>query len=214
MPIAETLDEPSTTPVVAPAPVVLSVDEAVAVTQGPFLPAPGGFLSASSERGILFARAALSGRRGVPVVSQVPGSGAIARLLGRAMGEGTLLLVLRGRRPWLTRLSGGFLSVDPERLLAFEASLLWREDPAFELRHVVSLPFVKLLGEGAVALAVRGEPAFFEVTEAEPLTIAAASVAGYAGTPEVELLEDVDPIAWGPGPVLRFTGTGSVLADA
>jgi len=211
---AESAAEPSTAPVVRPASVALSVDDATAGAQGPFLPAAGGFLAASSERGILFARAALAGRRGLPLVSPVQGDGAVAPLLSRATGEGTLLLVSRGRRPWLTRLSGGFLSVDPERLLAFEASLLWREDPAFELRRIVSLPFVKLLGEGEVALAVRAEPALFEVTEAEPLTIAAASVAGYSGAPDVELLEDVDPATWGPGPVLRFTGTGTVLADA
>lgn len=180
---------------------------------GPFRSAPGGFLAAEVSGGLVVSRAAVAGRRGVPVLATAPGPGALPPLLARASGDGTLLLVSRGRRPWLTRLAGGFLSVDPERLLGFEAAILFREDPAFELRRVVDLPFLKLLGEGMVAIAVRNEPALFEVTETEPLTVAAASVAAYAGGVTAELLEDADPLVWGPGPVLRFTGVGTVLAD-
>lgn len=179
----------------------------------PFSPASGGFLSAATSCGLVVLRSAIVGRRGVPDLSPLAGPGVLAPLLVRAAGEGTLLLLSRGRRPFLHSLGSDFLAVDPARLLGFTASLSFREDPAFEFRRDVELPFLKLYGEGVVALAVTGDPALFKATEEEPLTLATASVLGYGGTLRAELLEDADPLAYGPGPILRFTGIGTVLAD-
>jgi hypothetical protein len=106
-----------------------------------------------------------------------------------------------------------FVSLDPGRLLGFEASLAYREDPAFELRRAVA-PFLKLYGSGVVALAVGSEPARFEVTESQPLTLSAKAVVAFGGDLTPDLLEESDPLAeFGSGPVLRFTGTGYVLAE-
>ncbi len=130
-----------------------------------------------------------------------------------ARGPGTLLLLARGRVPRLRALAEEFVSVEPGRLLAFEASLAYREDPAFEFRRTVT-PFLKLFGTGHVALAVVSEPARFEVSEGEPLTIAARAVVAFGGDLAPDLLEEADAMAeLGAGPVLRFSGTGYVLAD-
>jgi len=141
-------------------------------------------------------------------------TGALAQLLVKARGEGAVLLVNRGRAPYLKYLDEEFLSLDPNRLLAFEASLSYREDPAFEFRRTVALPFLKLFGSGWVALSVAGEPARFDVTEPEPMTLAARALVGFGGDVAPDLLEEADAMAeLGAGPVLRFSGSGYVLAD-
>jgi hypothetical protein len=181
---------------------------------GPFTPKPGGFLAADCSRGLLVRRGALTGRTGAPLLeAERRLSGALGRQLVFAHGPGSLLLVSRGRVPRLRMLDEEFVSVDPARLLAFEASISYREDPAFEFRRTVS-PYLKLFGSGVVALAVASEPARFEVSEAEPLTMASRAVVAFGGDLAPELLEDADSMAaLGAGPVLRFSGTGYVLAE-
>jgi uncharacterized protein (AIM24 family) len=142
-------------------------------------------------------------------------AGALAGILVAASGEGTLLLADQGRVPFLKLLSNEFLSVETSRLLAFDEALTYREDPAFEFRDKIAQPFLKLFGTGTVALSVVSEPARFEVERQNPFTMAARAVVAYGGDLTPELLEESDPIAGlGAGPVLRFVGSGYVLADA
>jgi len=200
---------PVAEPPAAPAPPI-----GVSESAGPFTPRPGGFLAVSCERGVYVRRGVLTGRTGAPVLEPERRlGGALARHLVHAFGGGGVLLVSRGRVPRLRQLIEEFISVDPGRLLAFEASLAYREDPAFEFRRTVP-PFLKLFGSGLVALAVSSEPARFEVTEGESLTIAARAVVAFGGDLNPELLEEADAMAeLGAGPVLRFSGTGWVLAE-
>lgn len=189
-------------------------DGVVAPPSGPFTPMHGGFLVANARNGLYIRRTALAGRRGAPVLEAERGvRGVFERYLVRASGPGSLLLLSRGRRAFLSAIDGDFLSVDPSRLLAFEASLAFREDPAFELRRKLAMPFLKLFGSGSVALSVATEPALFDVDPASPLTLEAGSVLGYRGDVQVELAEGADPLAdSGTSIVLRFNGTGAVLA--
>jgi hypothetical protein len=190
-------------------------DGVVPEALGPFAPVPGGFLRADARGGLLVRRTAIAGRRGSPnLEAEKSIAGPFARTLVRATGEGTLLLLDRGRRAFLTGLTEEFLSVDPARLLAFESSLAWREDPAFELRRQVSVAFMKLFGNGAVALAVASEPARFEVTPSDPLVVALSAVVAYGGDAQPELIEGADPIFEAyAGPLFRFSGTGTVWAE-
>ncbi len=183
---------------------------------GPFVPKPGGFLSASCKGGLRVRRGVIVGRSGLPEL-QPDGQldPPLGELLVRGGGDGTLLLADQGRSPFLKLMANEFLSIDPGRLLAFEESLTYREDPAFEFRSRIATPFLKLFGSGAVGLSVVGEPARFEVEANQPLAIAARVVIAFHGDLQAELLEQSDPIALlGAGPVIRFVGTGSVLADA
>lgn len=189
-------------------------DGVVASPRGPFRPMAGGFLVADARSGLFVRRTALAGRRGTPALEAERGvRGVFEKYLVRATGPGSLLLLSRGRRAFLTEVDGDFLSVDPSRLLAFEAGLAFREDPAFEFRRKLSMPFLKLFGTGVVALAVASEPALFEVDPAGPLTLDAGSVLGYRGDLQAELVEGPDPLAEGGAAItLGFTGTGWVLA--
>jgi thioredoxin-like negative regulator of GroEL len=190
--------------------------DAVPPPMGPFTPRPGGFLSASCAGGLRARRGVVVGRSGVPALStDARLAGALAGILVTASGEGTILLADQGRMPFLKGLTNEFLSVEPTRLLAFDEGLTYREDPAFEYRDKIAQPFLKLFGTGTVALAVVAEPARFEVERQNPFTIAARAVVAYGGDVVPELLEESDPIAGlGAGPVLRFVGSGYVLADA
>jgi hypothetical protein len=183
---------------------------------GPFTPKQGGFLSALCSRGLRVRRGVIVGRSGLPDLdADAHLDPPLGQLLIAASGDGTLLLADQGRVPFLKSLSNEFLSVEPTRLLAFESALSYREDPAFEFRNRIATPFLKLFGTGAVALSVVAEPARFEVEKSEPFTIAARTVVAYGGDLAPELLEDSDLIAdLGAGPVVRFVGTGTVLADA
>jgi hypothetical protein len=183
---------------------------------GPFSPKPGGFLSAACQRGLRVRRGVIVGRSGLPDL-EADGrlDPPLGQLLIAASGDGTLLLADQGRVPFLKMLSNEFLSVEPARLLAFEAALSYREDPAFEFRNRIATPFLKLFGTGAVALSVVAEPARFDVEKDQPFTIAARAVVAFGGDLTPELLEESDPIAaLGAGPVVRFVGAGTVLADA
>ncbi len=181
----------------------------------PFAVAAGGFLESNTKDGLLARRGVLTGRRGAPALTaETTLTGALSKLLVKASGAGTLLLVEKGRTPLIQELAGEFLSVDPARLLAFEESLSYREDPAFEFRKQIPLPFLKLYGEGAVALAVSSPPARFEVEPGSPLSLSASSVVAYAGDIVPELMEGFDPLSeLGGGPMFRFSGSGYVLAE-
>lgn len=190
--------------------------DGVPAPMGPFTPKPGGFLSAACASGLRVRRGVVVGRSGVPSLStDARLAGALAGVLVTASGEGTILLADQGRVPWLKALANEFLSVEPTRLLGFDEALTYREDPAFEYRDKIVQPFLKLFGTGTVALAVVSEPARFEVERQHPFTLAARAVVAYGGDLTPELLEESDPIAGlGAGPVLRFVGSGYVLADA
>jgi len=188
----------------------------IAAPVGPFTPKPGGFLSAACVGGLRVRRGVVVGRQGISAhATDSRLAGALAGVLVSASGEGTLLLADQGRVPWLKSLSNEFLSVETSRLLAFDEALTYREDPAFEFRDKIAQPFLKLFGTGTVALSVVSEPARFEVERQNPFTLAARAVVAYGGDLTPELLEESDPIAGlGAGPVLRFVGSGYVLADA
>jgi hypothetical protein len=183
---------------------------------GPFTPKPGGFLSASCVGGLRVRRGVVVGRQGGPtLVTDGRLDGPLAGILITASGEGTLLLADQGRVPYLKALTNEFLSIERGRLLGFDEALTYREDPAFEYRDKIARPFLKVFGTGVVALAVVSEPARFEVERQNPFTIAGRAVVAYGGDLTPELLEESDPIAGlGAGPVLRFVGSGYVLADA
>jgi len=183
---------------------------------GPFTPKPGGFLSASTAAGLRVRRGVVVGRSGLPVLeADTRLDEPLGPMLVKASGDGTLLLADQGRIPYVRALAREFLSVEPSRLLAFEESLTYREDPAFEFRKRIMTPFLKLFGTGAIALSVVGEPAKFDVEWGQPFTLAARAVVAYGGELMPELLEDSDPIAGlGAGPVVRFVGAGFILADA
>ncbi len=194
----------------------LPIPPPVAAPNGPFAPVAGGFLTAETAGGILIRRDAVTGRRGASTrepESSLPEP--LSRLFLRARGPGTLLLVEKGRHPFFVAPGGGFLSVAPLHVLAFEGSLGYREDPAFEFRRPDAPPFLKLLGEGFVALAVSGEPARIPVVASEPLTIAADAVIGYSGELSLQLIEANSRYAEFAGrAIFRFSGTGTVLAEA
>jgi len=188
----------------------------VSPPMGPFTPKPGGFLSVACAGGVRVRRGVVVGRTGLPALAtDARLAGALAGILVTASGEGTILLADQGRVPSLRALTNEFLSVEPTRLLAFDEALTYREDPSFEYRDKIAQPFLKLFGTGTVALAVVSEPARFEVERQHPFTLAARAVVAYGGDLTPELLEESDPIAGlGAGPVLRFVGSGYVLADA
>ncbi len=182
---------------------------------GPFQVSAGGLLSARTGTGIVVRQEAVTGRRGFPVLEEEPGlSASLERLFLRASGEGSLLLAHPSRQPFLIQPGGGFLSADPTRVLAFESSLGYREDPSFEFGPPGTHPFLKFLGDGVVALAVVSEPARIPVSTAEPLLITKANVVAYIGDLEAET---VDPSArypeLGNRPLCRFTGNGAVVVD-
>lgn len=181
-----------------------------------FSPRPGGLVAADARGGILVRRTALTGRTGIAeLAADVSLSGALARFFVRACGSGGVLLLDPKRALHLVHLRSEFLSADPARLFGFDATLTYREDPAFEFRRQIALPFVKLFGTGSVAFSVTAEPARLEVTPETPLTLASRSLLGYGGDVAVDLVEDADPLAdLGGGPVLSVSGSGYVLIEA
>lgn len=177
---------------------------------------PGGLVAADARSGILVRRTALTGRTGTAeLVADGSLSGALARFFVRATGIGGVLLLDPKRALHLVHLRSEFLSADPARLFGFDATLTYREDPAFEFRRQIALPFVKLYGTGSVAFSAAAEPARLEVTPETPLTLASRSLLGYGGDVAVDLVEDADPLAdLGGGPVLSVSGSGYVLIEA
>ncbi len=183
---------------------------------GPFVVSAGGLLSAKTGTGIVVRQDTITGRRGFPVLEPETSLPEVfERLFLRASGDGILLLAHRGRQPYLIEPGGGFLSVDPSRVLAFESSLGFREDPSFEFRRPGAHPFLKFLGDGMVALAVGSEPELVPVSIAVPLLMAAANVVAYVGELDAEAVEPSARYAeLGDRPLCRFTGNGTVVVDA
>jgi hypothetical protein len=182
---------------------------------GSFAPASGGFLSADCRKGLIVRRNVIAGRRGsLYIQPERTQSGSLAGLFVEARGPGTLLLVEKTRQPFLLNLADTFLSVDPLHVLGFEETLAFREDPAFEFRRLIPLPFLKLFGTGVLALATASEPARLDVTPENPLSLTAASVVAFSDGLEIDIIEGADPLERaGLGPVLRFSGNGYVLAE-
>lgn len=177
---------------------------------------PGGLVAGDARAGILVRRTALTGRTGVAeLVADGSLSGALGGFFVRASGSGGVLLLDPKRALHLVHLRNEFLSADPARLFGFDATLTWREDPAFEFRRQIALPFVKLYGTGGVALSAASEPARLEVTPETPLTLSSRSLLAYGGDVAVDLVEDADPLAdLGGGPVVSVSGSGFVLIEA
>ena len=177
---------------------------------------PGGLVAADARHGVVVRRTALTGRTGAAeLVPDDSLAGALARYFVRVSGSGGVLLLDPRRGLHLTHLRNEFLSADPARLFGFDAGLTWREDPAFEFRRQIALPFLKLFGTGCVAFSAATEPARVEVTPETPLTLSARSLLAYGGDVAVDLVEDADPLAdLGGGPVLRVSGSGFVLIEA
>ena len=207
-----------TAPVAAPQmpPAAAPAAPAPPATPQAFSPRPGGLVAADARRGVIVRRTALTGRTGVAELSADERlSGALARHFVRAEGTGSILLLDPRRALHLVHLRNEFLSADPARILGFDAALTYREDPAFEFRRQIALPFVKLFGTGSVAFAAAAEPARVEVTPDTPLTLASRSLLAYGGDVVVDLVEDADPLAdLGGGPVLSVSGAGYVLIEA
>ncbi len=176
----------------------------------------GGLVAADARRGVVVRRTALTGRTGAADLAPDDSlSGALARHFVRASGGGSVLLLDPKRSLHLAHLRNEFLSADPARLFGFDAALTFREDPSFEFRRQIPLPFLKLFGTGSVALSAAAEPARVEVTSETPLTLAARALLAYGGDVSIDLVEDADPLAdLGGGPVLRVSGSGYVLIEA
>jgi Tetratricopeptide repeat/Mitochondrial biogenesis AIM24 len=183
---------------------------------GPFVVSAGGLLSAKTGAGIVVRQETITGRRGFPVLEpETSLSGPFDGVFLRARGDGILLLTHRNRQPYLIGPGGGFLSVDPSRVLAFESTLGFREDPSFEFRSPAAHSFLKFLGDGVVALAVDSQPERVPVSIAEPLLIAAANVVAYVGDLDAEPVEPSARYAeLGDRLLCRFTGNGTVVVDA
>ncbi len=203
------------------APPATKVTQAAPVGPSPasppaFVGRPGGLVAADARGGILVRRTALTGRTGVAELTPDDSlSGALARYFVRASGAGGVLLIDPRRGVHLVHLRNEFLSADPARLFGFDGGLTWREDPAFEFRRQIALPFLKLFGTGCVAFSAAADPARLEVTPDTPLTLAARSLLAYGGDVTVDLVEDADPLAdLGGGPVLSVSGSGYVLIEA
>ncbi len=189
---------------------------ALVASVGPFSPKAGGLLAVETVDGLRVRKGTIVGRSGQPALEPEPRlEGALAGILLKASGPGSLLLADGGRVSFVRTLSRESLSVEPTRLLAFEDSLAFREDPAFERRKEIEKPFLKLTGSGAVAISGVGEPARFEVEWGQPLTLLLRVVVAFGGEVIPELLEPSDSApAFEGGPVVRFVGAGYVLADA
>lgn len=173
-------------------------------------------MSADVRGGVVVRRTALTGRTGVvEMAADESLSGALARFFVRATGSGSVLLLDPRKSLHLVHLRNEFLSADPSRLFGFDVALTYREDPAFEFRRQISLPFLKLYGTGSVALSTVADPARLEVTPETPLTLSSRSLLAYGGDVAVDLVEDADPLAdLGGGPALSVSGSGFVLIEA
>jgi uncharacterized protein (AIM24 family) len=173
-------------------------------------------VAVDARGGVLVRRTALTGRTGiVDLAADDRLAGALARFFVRTAGAGGVLLLDPRRGLHVVHLRNEFLSADPARLFGFDASLTYREDPAFEFRRQIALPYVKLYGTGCVAVSAAAEPARLEVTPDTPITLASRSLLAYGGDVAIDLVEDADPLAdFGGGPVLNLSGSGYVLIEA
>ena len=181
-----------------------------------FAARPGGVVAVELRGGAVVRRTALTGRTGVVELeadASLPGP--LSRFFVRGSGSGGVLLLDPKRSLFLVHLRNEFLSADPARIFGFDSALTYREDPAFEFRRQISLPFLKLFGTGTVAFSASGEPARLEVAPETPMTLASRSLLAYGGDVTVDLVEESDPLAdLGGGPVLAVSGAGYVLIEA
>ena len=216
-PAAAPTEVPAPPPTPAPFPARKAATVPAAAGPAPsFVLRAGGVVAADVRRGVLVRRAALTGRTGVAELSPDETlAGVLSGFFVRATGTGSVLLVDPRRTLHAAHLRNEFLSADPARLFGFDAVLGCREDPAFEFRRQIALPFVKLHGTGCVAFSTTGEPARLELTPETPLTLSSRSLLAYGGDVSLDLVEDADPLAdLGSGPVLSLSGSGFVLIEA
>lgn len=201
---------------VAPPRRVVSAPEAQRGPRPSFSLRPGGLVAVDLVGGVLVRRSALAGRTGVAELEADESlTGPLSRYFVRGTGTGGVLLVDPRRSLHVVFLRGEFLSADPARLFGFDAQLTYREDPAFEFRRQIALPFLKLFGTGAVGFSVSTEPARLDVSPETPLTLASRSLLAYGGDVSVDLVEESDPLAdLGGGPVVAVSGAGYVLIEA
>jgi uncharacterized protein (AIM24 family) len=160
--------------------------------------------------------ASYSGKIGfVPDMSVV---GTSADGLLQATGHGTLLVVHRGRRPFLFELAGEFLCVEGSRLLALDEELSYRLEPIHDFRRKRRVDILKIYGHGGVVLSTSREPLVLKVTPDLPLNISSRDLIGWTGDLVPTVLEDrfleqvMVPDEQDP-PKIRFEGTGAVLAE-
>ncbi len=183
---------------------------------GPFSPKAGGLLAAMTGEGLRIRKGTIVGQTGRPEIEpDARLDGALSSLLLKASGAGCLLLGDAGRSPFVRALSRESLSLDPTRLLAFEESLVYREEPAFERRREAERPFLRLTGSGAVAFSGISEAARFEVEWGQPLILLQRVVVAWGGELVPELLDPPEAgSGFEGGVVVKFVGAGYVLADA
>ncbi len=136
--------------------------------------------------------------------------------LAIATGKGRLMLRDRGREVTFLRVEDEALNVEPDHLLACEASL----QPRFV--HLGSGPgadFLVLEGRGLVALSVAGRPLALSVEPDLPVSVPAASVITWNGALQALLLDDPQlheamGVDAAPGQAwLRFQGQGRLLVE-
>jgi tetratricopeptide (TPR) repeat protein len=136
--------------------------------------------------------------------------------LAIATGKGRLMLRDRGREVTFLRVEGESLTVEPDHLLACEASL----QPRFvSLGDGPGADFLVLEGRGLVALSVAGRPLALAVAPELPVSVPAASVITWNGELRARLVDDPqlrEAMAAGGGAGsnwLRFEGRGRVLVE-
>lgn len=136
--------------------------------------------------------------------------------LAIATGKGRLMLRDRGREVTFLRVEDEPLTVEPDHLLACEASL----QPRFvSLGEGPGADFLVLEGRGLVALSVGGKPLALSVEPDLPVSIPAASVVTWSGTLAATLVADPQLFESAAAPPssglawLRFAGRGRVLVE-
>lgn len=136
--------------------------------------------------------------------------------LAIATGKGRLMLRDRGREVTFLRVEDEALTVEPDHLLACEASL----QPRFvSLGTGPGADFLVLEGRGLVALSVAGRPLTLTVEPDLPVSVPASSVITWNGALEASLVDDPQlREAMGAGATagaawLRFAGRGRVLVE-
>jgi Flp pilus assembly protein TadD len=136
--------------------------------------------------------------------------------LAIATGRGRLLLRDQDREVIFLRVEQQAVHVEPERLLACEASLVPRfESVAGGTRQA---DFLVLEGHGLAALSVARKPLALDVSPELPVSVPAASVVTWEGALEASLVDDAQLYETagaqaGSGAWLRLTGRGRLLAE-
>jgi Flp pilus assembly protein TadD/uncharacterized protein (AIM24 family) len=205
---------------VPPLPKVRETAETVATPRPqPFRLQENGSLEIVSPGSVIVRKgtiASYSGKISFTAESSVGGTSADGLL--QATGHGTLLVVHRGRRPFLFELAGEFLCVEGSRLLALDEELSYRLEPIHDFRRRRRVDILKIYGHGGVVLSTSREPLALKVTPELPLNISSRDLIGWTGDLVPTVLEDrfleqvMVPDEQDP-PKIRFEGTGTVLAE-